>query len=188
MSATPPDILAKASAILEKVTLQPARAYSTRDFGRENHAGARSVLVNGGEADQLLARVRRELETGLVAFIGTEQSHAEPPPNGVEVVVGPGKSQFDILRIAASDAMNFGMETEDLIRVLQSWDAAYGIDIVRAQTDRVALHLKSMPIDMRKFAADVYEFCPDIVDQGTGDIDGLQMEITRTRDVFLWWD
>jgi len=188
MSATPPEILTKASAILERVTLHPVRAYSTRDFGRENYAGARSVLVNEGEADQLLANVRRELGTGLVAFIGTERSHAEPPPVGVELVVGPGKSQFDILRIAASDAMNFGMETEDLIRVLQAWDAAYGIDIVRAQTDRIALHLKSMPIDMKKFAADVYEFCPDIVDQGTGDIDELEMDITKTRDVFLWWD
>ena len=188
VSSGPSDNLAKASAILREVTSQRVRAYSTRDFGRDKYDGARSVFVNEDDADRLLARVRSELGTGLVAFIGTERSHAEPKPVGVELVVGPGETQFDILRIAASDAVNFDMETEDLIKVLKVWDEAYGIDILRAQTDTIAFHLKSMPIDMKKFAAEVYDFCPDIVDQGTGSVEELQEEITKTRTVLLWWD
>ncbi|MEO8016722.1 MAG: DUF4253 domain-containing protein [Pseudomonadota bacterium] len=188
MSTAPSDILANASAVLSKVTSRPVRAFSTRDFGRDAYADARSVLVDETDADRLLARVRHQLGPGLVAFIGTERSLADTKPDGVELVVGPGETQFDILRIAASDAVNFDKETEDLIKVLKTWDVAFGIDILRAQTDRIVLHLKSMPIDMKKFTADVYEFCPDIVDQGTGSIDKLQTEITTTRTVFLWWD
>ena len=63
------------------------------------------------------------------------------PAEGVEVVVGPGKRQFDILRIAASDAANYDMETEDLIKVLEKWDRLYGIDIVAAETDTIQLTL-----------------------------------------------
>jgi hypothetical protein len=37
-------------------------------------------------------------------------------------------------------------------------------------------------------AADMYEFCPDIVEHGTGSMEGLATEIGRTRRVWLWWD
>src|SRR6185436_17205022 len=99
---------------------------------------------------------------GLVAFIGTRRSLAKPKANGVQVVVGCGATQFDILRIAASDAVNCDMGTEDLIKQLQSWDASFGVDIFQAETDTIQLRLKSMPSDLGAFAQQVYEFCPDI--------------------------
>jgi len=35
---------------------------------------------------------------------------------------------------------------------------------------------------------ELYDFCPDIVDQGTGTMEALKLEITRTRELYLWWD
>lgn len=49
------------------------------------------------------------------------------------MVVGPGKSQFDILRIAASDAVHYGKGTEDLITVRAGWNREFGIDVYAAQ-------------------------------------------------------
>jgi hypothetical protein len=103
-------------------------------------------------------------------------------------VVAGANNQFDILRIAASDAVNYGKDTEDLVRILRSWDERFGIDIYAAQSDTIQLKLKSVPKDMKAFANEVYEFCPDIVDQGVGDVEKLAAEIAATKTVFLWWD
>jgi hypothetical protein len=112
------DSLETAAAVLREKSKAEVRAFSTRDFGRAPFAGARSVLVPEGGAEALVRAVRAQLPPGYVAFVGTSRSLADRPAEGVEVVVGPGKSQFDILRIAASDAVNYDKQTEDLIRVL----------------------------------------------------------------------
>jgi hypothetical protein len=180
--------LDEAGAYLAQVADKPMRTFSTRDFGRDQFPEARSVLVDDAQAEALLEKVRGRLGPGLVAFIGTRTSHAKPRPKGVELVVGQGTSQFDILRIAASDAVNFDLDTEDLVRKIQAWDAAYGVDIFQAETDTIQFRLKKLPDDLKKFAAEVYEFCPDIVDQGVGSVEDLAEEIRATDKLLLWWD
>jgi hypothetical protein len=189
--STPPApalTLEAAGELLAQESGHSVRKFSTRDFGREPFSGAQSVLVPEERALQLLDTVRARLGPGLIAFIGTQDSLAEPPAVGVEVVVAPGETQFDILRVAASDAINYDMETEDLIRELQAWDSEFGIDIYAAQTDVVQLRLRQMPTDLKQFDDRVYAFCPDIVDQGTETVDELAKYIADTREVYLWWD
>lgn len=182
------DSLDAAGAFLAKQSGRPLRMYSTRDFGRANYSEARSVLVDPSQAMDLVKQMRSRLGPGLVAFVGTERSLASPSVEGTEVVVGKGRSQFDILRIAATDAINYDMVTEDLIARLKQWDAAYGIDIYKASTDTIELRLKTLPPDLHAFAAQLYAFCPDIVDQGMGSVDELEEYVRRTRTVPLWWD
>ncbi|KON98585.1 hypothetical protein AM501_17410 [Aneurinibacillus migulanus] len=106
----------------------------------------------------------------------------------VEVVLGKGESQFDILRIAETDACNYDMMTEELIEKLQEYDRAFGIDITQAETDTVQFFLKNEPEDWKWFCKDLYDFCPDIVDQGCGNLEVLESEIKKRKAVFLWWD
>lgn len=180
--------LEQAAQRLSELAGKPVRPYSTRDFGRETYSEARSVVVPEGAARSLVRTLRDELSEGLVAFLGCTRSLADNPAEGTEIVVGLGESQFDILRIAASDAVNYDMETDDLVRKLQHYDADFGIDIFHAETDTIEFDLKSMPGDLRAFCDDLYEFCPDVVDQGAGSIEALEKEISQRRAVFLWWD
>jgi hypothetical protein len=80
------------------------------------------------------------------------------------------------------------LRTEDVIRELESSDQEFGIDIWQAETDVVQLKLNRLPVDMKAFAARVYKFCPDIVDQGVGSARALEREIAKRKAVFLWWD
>ena len=185
---TPIRTLDEAGQYLARISGASLRAYSTRDFGRDRFTGARSVIVPADQAQPLLRKLRRALAPGLVAFVGTTRSLAKPMVEGYELVVGEGGNQFAILRIAASDAVNYDKTTEDLITKLQQWDAAYGIDIWQAETDTIQLRLKKMPADLHGFAKEVYAFCPDIIDQGVGSVDALASEIRRTESLFLWWD
>jgi hypothetical protein len=74
------------------------------------------------------------------------------------------------------------------VQKLQEKVAKFGIDIFRAETDTIEFRFRAMPDDLSAFCRDPYDFCPDIVDQGAGSVEEIEMEVTRTRAVFLWWD
>jgi hypothetical protein len=175
--------------LLEELSGQPVRRYSTFDFGRARDEQCLSVVVPESEARLLVFDLREQLSPGFIAFLGTTRWLGnERHDGGVELVVGKGESQFDILRLARADACNYGMDTEALVKKLQSWHYAYGIDIFHAETATIEFTLDKLPADMREFANDVYEFCPDVVDQGIGSVEALEQAIRDHKHVYLWWD
>lgn len=177
-----------ASTLLHRVSGSDVRPYSTRDFGRERYSGAISVLVDPARAERILFAVRKELPTGLIAFIGTTRSLSTPSASGVELVIGRGTGPLDILDVAKTDAINYGMTTKDLKVRLARWNKTYGIDIWQAETDTIQLRFKEMPRDIKLFGKEVYKFCPDIVDQGVGTQEALVQDIRKIKGLYLWWD
>jgi hypothetical protein len=180
------------TALLARHAKTAVRPYSTFDFGRARYSGAASAIINGDAlaVETKLRRLRRDLPAGWVAYLGTTRFLGDEtwPDGSVELVVAPGSAPMDILRIARTDAVNYGLMTEALILALSEWDRAWGVDILHAETDTIELALTRMPKDLPAFARDVYELCPDAVDQGAGTIEALEREIASRRRVYLWWD
>ncbi len=177
------------AVLLEKLSGQPVRRYSTFDFGRAKDEHCLSAIVPESEARHLVFDLREQLPAGFIAFLGTMRWLGDERHNGgAELVVGKGESQFDILRLARADACNYGMDTEALVTELQSWHNSYGIDIFHAETATIEFTLDRLPADMRAFANEVYDFCPDIVDQGIGTVEALEQAIRDHKHVYLWWD
>ena len=183
------EVLAKHGAV---------RPFSRCDFGREDNADCVSVVIPnyaeimvGEEAIAVLRRVRRALPENTVAWLGTTRwlgADRDDNEGKVELAVGPGEDQFDILRHARSDACNYGMQTEDLVQRLREYDARYGIDIVHAETDTIELDLVRAVDDWGALAERLYELCPDIVDQGVGSVEALAEALADSNRVYLWWD
>lgn len=180
--------LTSASTQLAKLAGKPVRPYATRDFGREQYRDARSVVVPKLKAESIVQQLRPSLGPGLLTFVGCTRSLDSTSEPGSEVVIAEGATQFDILEIAKSDAVNFDMDTKDLIHKLKQYDAMYGIDIFHAETDTIEFTLRTLPKDMKSFCEDLYKFCPDIVDQGAGTLNDLEKQITESKSVYLWWD
>jgi hypothetical protein len=42
--------------------------------------------------------------------------------------------------------------------------------------------------DVKKLARRMYNFCPDIVEQGTGTVAKLAEEVKENQSFYLWWD
>jgi hypothetical protein len=184
-----PEQRAEAVRLLERWNVGPVRPYSTYDFGRERDTNCVSGLADMDEVGLYAMELADEVPTGLVVFAGTDRWLGEEQhPGQAELVVGAGKNQFDILRLARTDAANYDKTTEDIIQKLSVYDADYGIVIFGATTDTVRFVLTALPEDMMAFANDVYDFCPDIVDQGVGSVQGLADEIARYQALTLWWD
>lgn len=178
----------QAERSLARLDAERVRPYSNYEFGRARDAQCRSVILPEEKAKASLPGLREDLPCGLVAFIGTTWWLGVERNDGVEIVVGPGTSQFDILRLARSAAGNYDMDTEDLVEKLREYDQRHGIDIFHAETDTVEFTLRDIPADLSRFAQDLYEFCPDIVEQGVGSVEALAEGIEILGRVYLWWD
>ena len=174
---------------IERLSGQTPRDYMTFDFGRERDDSAVSVVVAEAQALELVEQIRAELPDGLLAFAGTNRWLGDEVHDGkVEVVIGEGLNQYDILRLARSDAVNYGMMTEDLIAWFTARENEIEIDIWQASTDMIQAFVLSGPRDMNSFVADLYAFCPDIVDQGSGNKEDLREMVAGYRMLYLWWD
>lgn len=75
---------------------------------------------------------------------------------------------FALIRSAETDASNYDLDTDAIIAELARWQKLCSFDITGAEHDTVEIKFNTLPADMDTFVDDLYEFCPDLVDQGTG--------------------
>jgi hypothetical protein len=76
--------------------------------------------------------------------------------------------KYEELRLQKTSGINYDLETEDIIRQLKQWDETYGIDISDVAFDSVFVQFKTLPDDLNLLAEEIYEFCPDTIDQHFG--------------------
>ena len=76
--------------------------------------------------------------------------------------------KYQPLRDANTNGANYDLDTEAVIKHLQGWDAQYGIELSDAKHDRVAVRFNRVPDDAAALAQDIYQFCPDVIDQNLG--------------------
>ena len=177
----------EAKRLIGTVTKSEVRSHFTTDFGRQHDASGVSVIVPEKKAKGLVETLRAMLTREMLAFFGTHQWLRRDVQRG-QVVVGVRVSQFDILRLARSNGANYNISTEEIIDKLMEYDREVGIRIWHAETDVVEFDLLHTPDDMVAFTADVYAFCPDIIDQGDMDVQEMAEAIAAAGTVYLWWD
>lgn len=101
-----------------------------------------------------------------------------------------GNDQFEILKIQQTNGNNYDIGNKEVIAKLKKWNSRFPFDIIGAGFDWVEANFKVLPSDkeIKSFAKEIYDFCPDVVEQGAGDIKSLIEEIKNSRKLYLWWD
>jgi hypothetical protein len=75
---------------------------------------------------------------------------------------------FAAVRAAGTAAPNFELDTAAIVAHLAQWQSLCAFTVTNAEPDSVDVEFTTLPKDMDAFSRDLYEFCPDLVDQGTG--------------------
>ncbi|MEJ7643704.1 MAG: DUF4253 domain-containing protein [Chryseolinea sp.] len=104
------------------------------------------------------------------------------------VAVIKGTDELDILRYRRTDGINYDLENDDIVKKVSEWKTRYGLIVIGCSRDWLQLEFDKLPTDINAFAKEVYEFCPDSVDQGVGTLDKLTEAIKEMNGVWLWWD
>ncbi len=74
--------------------------------------------------------------------------------------------KYETLREAGTSGANYDFDTDGVIKHLKGWDEQYGISVSDAKSDAVTVEFDQLPDDTLPLAKDIYEFCPDTIDQG----------------------
>lgn len=155
--------------------------------GNEGKTVGVQFSVPSDKTDEVRERLSIKLKPqGCLAFVTERHYNIDKMPDKVGVM--KTNDQYDILKVRQSSGPNYDIDNAAVIAKLKQWEKAYPFDITGAADDSVELELKAVPSDVTSFAKDVYEFCPDIVDQGVGTVAALADEIKKTRALMLWWD
>lgn len=104
------------------------------------------------------------------------------------VAVIKGTNDLDILRYSRTDGINYGLTNEDIVEKISEWKTQYGLIVIGCGRDWLEVEFDRLPTDLDTFAKEVYEFCPDVVDQGVGTIEVLKEAIKGMNGIWLWWD
>ncbi|MDR9402880.1 MAG: DUF4253 domain-containing protein [Halothece sp. Uz-M2-17] len=88
------------------------------------------------------------------------------------------------IREAQTDGINYDLTTEDIIKKLEEWNQQCHFSIARVSKDTIDLRFQSLPNDLDAFCQDIYEFCPDVIDQGYDCIpEMIEMAENRGQEV-----
>lgn len=143
------------------------------------------ISENKNKSLSIVKKLRDEFNSkGYYIYIS--DSNFGYSPDTIKVIKTDDK--FDLLRFEGTHGLNYNLYVEDIIDKISAWDKIYGLKIIGVGSDFIEANFETLPDNIGKYAKELYDFCPDVVDQGTGSIGALKKELARTNVLFLWWD
>jgi Domain of unknown function (DUF4253) len=143
------------------------------------------VSVPEDKAGNILVALRHRLQPlHYMAFVVEMNSALKVYKIGVL----KGTDQYEILRIMHTDGDDYDISNQDVIDWLKELEKKAPFDIIGADSDWVEIQFKTVPHDLKTIVKEVYDFCPDAVEQGPGSVDELVNEIRKTKRLLLLWD
>ena len=154
------------------------------DYQRVPAAGV-VLLTKPGDGHTVLNAVRRVLAGSSYRAYLNEQAFGHGPDR---IALMKSSDPFDYLAVVRTDGVNYDIDHAKVLARYREWTKQYGLLLVGAGQDWLEAKFSRQPVDWKIFAKEVYAFCPDIVDQGTGTVEALAEEMRRTNTLYLWWD
>lgn len=170
---------------LKKLTKRPIEKLVFEDYDTETDkpSGICSFCPEE-EARSIISQYQEELiSKGQFLYI------SDIPGNGLQIGILKGITDpYVIMQLAETNGANHDLLTNDIIEQLKKWDVRFGIRITGIGFDFCECTILNKDIDYSNLAQEIYQFCPDVVDQGTETLEALVEELKRTGSIFLWWD
>ena len=99
-----------------------------------------------------------------------------------------GTDQYEILGLMQTNGNSYDITNDDIIEKLKEWEKCYPFEIIGANYEWVELEFKTLPRDLKAFAGEVGEFCPDAIDGGATGTDEFVRDLKKTKKLLLWWE
>jgi hypothetical protein len=103
------------------------------------------------------------------------------------LAVLPTADKYEVLQAVGTDGVNYDVDNAAVITWLRNMEAQNPFTLTGAGLDFLEGYFVSAPQNSAALAKRMYEFCPDIVDQGTGSVEALAEELAKGR-LYFWWD
>lgn len=96
--------------------------------------------------------------------------------------------KYQILKQIETNGINYNITTDSLISIIRDFDEKYSLELIGASGDWCEFIIHNKEVDWNQFAQDVYNICPDVVDQGVGTVEELTRTLKESGRLYFWWD
>lgn len=113
------------------------------------------------------------------------------PKKDVHILLVPAKQAWEVPAYLHWGGWNECPAPEFHVVALQMWHERFGAELVGINGDTMNVQVARKPVDRDAallLAREQYQYCPDIVDQGTGTLASLAAALMTGSWWFFWWD
>lgn len=147
--------------------------------------GGYSFAVPRAMAEKLIEEHHQRLrDKGAYLFRHERDHHNKEDKLGLL----PTREWSDLIRTFQTNGANYDLMPADIARWLEKFSAQQFLVITGVGWDWLEGRITGKVVNARKLAQQMYEFCPDIVDQGIGSVKDLARAIEKDGYFFFWWD
>ncbi len=147
--------------------------------------GGCSFGMSRVDAERLLATHQQELlKKGALLFRHNRGDGQSEDKLGLL----PSRDWTDLIRVFQTNGANFDLMPADIAKWMKKLSEEQPFIITGASWDWLEGRFTTEIKNFRKLAHKLYEFCPDIVDQGAGTVKDLARSLEKDGYFFLWWD
>ncbi len=82
------------------------------------------------------------------------------------IVFFQADSPAPLLWVRGTNGANYDLNTGAILHTLEDWAGRCEFSILGAGFDWLELRFQTLPVNLEEFAEEVYDFCPDTLDQG----------------------
>ncbi len=82
------------------------------------------------------------------------------------IVFFQADSPAPLLWVRGTNGVNYDLDTGAILNRLEDWSGRCEFSLLGAGFDWLELRFETLPVNLEEFAEEVYDFCPDTLDQG----------------------
>lgn len=105
-----------------------------------------------------------------------------------QLIIFPTTDKYEAIATLGTNGCNYGVGTGYVLQWLQELEAVQPFIVNRIRHDSLELKFLSPLQDIENWADSMYEFCPDIIDQGFMSRERLVEHLKTSDYVSFWWD
>ena len=123
---------------------------------------------------------------GYTIFMLKNNNSVNDKPDRVGILNTTDK--YKILRDIKTSAFNYDIDNDSLIHIIELWDKDLDLELIGASGDYCEFLINKDPQNWRELAQQIYNICPNVVNQGTGYLVVYKNEMMKNKRLYLWWD
>ncbi len=105
-----------------------------------------------------------------------------------DIVIAPIANQWELIKFVGTEPANYDLTTDDVINWFKERKKEFDFDIIVADLDRIEAIIITEPKSYINLGKEIYEFCPDVIDQGHSDMEELIDFLRTSKRMWFWWD
>lgn len=166
--------------------------YNYDEEGEETHyfldKGLVFKFVNDDKAHSVFNKYYDEVIKGGNYIFLTNMDFDESYNTFYDVVIIDGSDPFKLIKKIGTNGVNYDVYNAGIVKQLEEWNAQVDFRFVVIDVARIHAYMGKLPNNLKHFSEEVYEFCPDVIDQGYSSMDEMILDYKTNKYFWLWWD